>query len=45
MTKYWDCIWLDEKCLTCYYFHRLVRQDEQPTCPRELKPNWRELTV
>lgn len=40
---WWDCVWKVESCLTCYYWHRMVQQDEQPVCPRGLKPKWRML--
>jgi len=39
----WDCLFLDEICFVCKYFHNPVESATQPECPRKLKPQWRRI--
>lgn len=43
MTTKWDCVWQDEKCLGCMYYHRMVVSETKPECPRNLDPPFRKI--
>lgn len=39
----WDCVWVDDQCTLCEYYHKMVKATSRPDCPRRLSPKWRQM--